>query len=770
MEYSLDLVGRIWFESEEWLSGDTTGGSDVWGWTAPDGEEYAIMGILEGVAFVRASDMTVCDIVTGPSDNDYYYHRDIKTYGHYAYVAAEMIGTNQGLMIIDMSPLPDSVRFVDSYISGSDVRSHNLSIDTATGYAYILKQNYSGVRVVTLENPENPEDVGFINTANIHDVYARNDTVYIAEGSNGSFSIYDLTDKENPQLMARMDIPASGYVHNIWPSDDGNFAMTTEETTNKTVKIWDISDMNNIEFSGEYLGVNQIAHNTHIMGDFAYISHYTGGVMVLDISDPANPVEVTRYDTYALNDSPGFYGCWGAYPFTGNGYVYASDLEGYLTVLQFNMVEVEYEGPVWHVSTSGSDSTGDGSVEYPFATIQHGLNSASEGDSVLVAEGTYVENITWPATNGIKLIGSGEDDCIIDGDSLASVVRFEEELGGIIDNTTLISSFTIKNGWAHERLWDYEGGGIYLYNASPMLNNLIINDNKALFGGGIYSIYSNPIIRDALIINNHAHSGSGIVLWECSGVIISNVTISQNITTESNSHGGGIFMAKSHLKLLNSIIWDNSLEEVFFYHIYDPNSIMVDYSNIEGGEQGIITNDNGTLDWGDNNINSDPQFVYSENDDYSLQENSPCIDAGTAFFVWEGDTLVDLSEDEYEGTAPDMGAFEFPSTASVVNEPILPEKFVLHQNYPNPFNPVTTFKFTIPVETIGSIVSKRRSTGTSLQIFDINGRLVKTLLNKKLVAENYEITWDANGFPSGVYFYRLTLGNNQITRKMLLLK
>jgi hypothetical protein len=99
--------------------------------------------------------------------------------------------------------------------------------------------------------------------------------------------------------------------------------------------MWDIRDMNNINQVGEYLGVNSIAHNTHIMGDFAYISHYTAGVTVVDISDPTNLVEVARYDTYPLNDNPGFQGCWGAFPFTQNGMVFASDLEGYLTILQF---------------------------------------------------------------------------------------------------------------------------------------------------------------------------------------------------------------------------------------------------------------------------------------------------------------------------------------------------------------------------------------------------------------------------------------------------
>ena len=335
-EYTLELVDRIWFDSEIWPNGDTTGGADVWGYTAPDGEEYALMGVMDGIAIVRVSDMEVIDIVPGPTEGFYYYNRDIKTYSHYAYAVATMSGTNQGLMIIDLSPLPDSVRFVGSYINGSDTLSHNLSIDTATGYAYIVKQDYTGFRVVNLADPENPEDVITVSVPlRLNDVYARNDTVYVGEYDSGSFSIFDLSDKENPQLLARVDVPNPGYVHNIWPTDDGTHIMTTEETAGKTVKMWNIEDMENIELVGEYLGVNSLAHNTHIMGDFAYISHFTAGVTVVDISDPTNLIEVAQYDTYPLNDNPNYRGCWGAYPFTQNGMVFASDMEGYLTVLQF---------------------------------------------------------------------------------------------------------------------------------------------------------------------------------------------------------------------------------------------------------------------------------------------------------------------------------------------------------------------------------------------------------------------------------------------------
>jgi hypothetical protein len=69
-------------------------------------------------------------------------------------------------------------------------------------------------------------------------------------------------------------------------------------------------------------------------------------------------------------------------------------------------------------------------------TIQAGLNMATYGDTVLVAPGIFVENIIWPDMNGIKLIGSGMDSTVIDGNYTASVIRFDTP--NIIDTATLV--------------------------------------------------------------------------------------------------------------------------------------------------------------------------------------------------------------------------------------------------------------------------------------------------------------------------------------------
>ncbi|MBS4027553.1 MAG: multicopper oxidase domain-containing protein [Ignavibacteriales bacterium] len=89
-----------------------------------------------------------------------------------------------------------------------------------------------------------------------------------------------------------------------------------------------------------------------------------------------------------------------------------------------------------------------------------------------------------------------------------------------------------------------------------------------------------------------------------------------------------------------------------------------------------------------------------------------------------------------------------------------PQTFAVMQNYPNPFNPSTVIKF--------SLFESERVT---LKIFDVLGREVTALLNNELFGEGtHEAVWNATGYPSGVYFYRLSSGNNAELKKLILLK
>ena len=345
--------------------GDTVGGSDVWGWTGDDGTEYALMGVLTGIAVVNTSTMEVVTIVPGPTENDSYYHRDIKTYKHYAYAVSENTGENAGLSVFDLQYLPDSVSIVGYFPidTSGNMRSHNISIDTSMGFAYLEGNLFNHVTILDLSDPELPTFAGTIHDLAIHDLYARNDTVYLAEGGDPFvytpyFSIWNLSDKSNPILMVRHEIPDAGYVHTIWPTNNGQYVITTEETPGKTVKIWDVSDYSNITMVGEWLGTNRLAHNAQVMDDLLFISHYQSGIYIVDISDPSNPTEIAHYDTYPPGEAAEFNGNWGVYQYTQNGMVFASDLEDRLTILNFNRnpigIDVDKTMPLRRLSLLGN--------------------------------------------------------------------------------------------------------------------------------------------------------------------------------------------------------------------------------------------------------------------------------------------------------------------------------------------------------------------------------------------------------------------------------
>ncbi len=321
----------------------TFGGTDCWGWTGPDGTEYALMGVFDGIRIVDATHMVQVGLVPGPQDFcGSARWRDIKSYQHYAYAVSECSGTNAGIMVMDLQYLPDSVHFVGAFpVTNAGARtSHNISIDTVTGYLYAEGTGTAGqaIHILSLANPASPTYVGSFGPANgIHDVFAHNDTVFVAEGTNLSFSLWDLGNKLAPALIRRVNVPASGYVHNIWPTDDREYVVTTEETANKTVKVWDIRDLDNIALVGQYLAPSNLAHNAHLEGDTVYLSHYESGVRVVDITTPETPVEIAQYDTHA-SETPNFNGCWGVYPHTAGGLIYGSNMDGTLFILQENTV------------------------------------------------------------------------------------------------------------------------------------------------------------------------------------------------------------------------------------------------------------------------------------------------------------------------------------------------------------------------------------------------------------------------------------------------
>lgn len=93
------------------------------------------------------------------------------------------------------------------------------------------------------------------------------------------------------------------------------------------------------------------------------------------------------------------------------------------------------------------------------------------------------------------------------------------------------------------------------------------------------------------------------------------------------------------------------------------------------------------------------------------------------------------------------------------NNSILPTKFELSQNYPNPFNPATTIKYQVP-----------QNSFVSVNVYDVLGNEVRTLVREEKAAGSYELRFDASNMPSGVYFYKIQAGDFTQTKKMILMK
>ncbi|MBC8231401.1 right-handed parallel beta-helix repeat-containing protein [bacterium] len=350
---------------------------------------------------------------------------------------------------------------------------------------------------------------------------------------------------------------------------------------------------------------------------------------------------------------------------------------------------------------------GDGSEEHPFNNIQDGIDASSDGDTVLVADGTYsVPDTSFLDFKGKAIIVESADGPIVTiidcGGSIDDLRRgFYFHTGEGRDS--IVSGFTIKNGVK------YRGGAIACDKASsPTIENNIIIDNKAIpqstasgveevepivldleptvlgaKGGAILcNASSSPIIINNIIINNKSEDvGGAIVCAESSSPdIINNIiagneamnnggaigcfnasspkiiynTITQNSTTGKS--GGIISKDGCSPEILNTIIWGD-ISEQGNEILVDAAEITISYSDVMGGEEGII-GDPDFIYWGEGNITMDPLLLIDKDplldpDYLHLTDYSPCIGAG----IYTPDITKDI-DGEPRPANPDMGADE----------------------------------------------------------------------------------------------------------------
>lgn len=324
----------------------------------------------------------------------------------------------------------------------------------------------------------------------------------------------------------------------------------------------------------------------------------------------------------------------------------------------------------------------NGTTTYPFSTVQRGIDAASTGAEVVVAQGTYVENINFNG-KAVTVRSTNPDDravvaaTVIAGNHADSIVRFQNSEGP----GSILRGFTIRDGGG------YYGGGIQCYSSSPTIsNNTITGNSTSYYGGGIFCYSSSPTISNNTITGNSANSFGGGIYCYSSSPTISNNTIAGNSARYS---GGGIYcFSSSSQTISNCIIRSNTANEgpQLGGSLFGLGAVSVRFSNVEAGQRAADVSPENALAWGEGNIDVDPLFASLAIGDYHLKSQagrwdptanagqggwvsdavtSPCIDAGDP-------TSAYGNEPAPNGGRINMGAFgNTPFASKSVPNPII---------------------------------------------------------------------------------------------------
>jgi hypothetical protein len=428
-------------------------------------------------------------------------------------------------------------------------------------------------------------------------------------------------------------------------------------------------------------------------------------------------------------------------------------------------------------------------VPSSYATIQAGIDAATGGDTVLVAPGTYYENINFRGRNIV--VGStylytaspgAIDSTIINGgnpitDTASCVLIVSGE-----DSTAVLEGFTLTRGagtpWTDEHGAGQfrEGGGILVTLSSPVIRHNVIVDNSATSrsggmvsagGGGIRVGDGNPLIEGNVIMSNNGRYGAGIVLNYTGARIRNNIIFNNRggqdyggggiwvyeefsapkvienntiVNNSSTTNGGGMRVWDADSVVFrNNIVWGDTAATG--QELFDPNSgARVSYCDVQGG-------------WtGNGNIEDNPLFALHN---FYLTPGSPCVDAGNPGPAYnDPDSSGAAKWPALGGLRNDIGAYGGPGASVLATTfygisertSVGARRFGLTVQ-PQPCRTTVAARFAIPRE--GQV---------SLTLYDAAGRQARPGFAGRANAGSNTVPLNVTGLAAGSYVCRLESG------------
>jgi hypothetical protein len=630
-----------------------------------------------------------------------------------------------------------------------DTPSFAYDVAVSGDHAYVAC-NLAGLQVIDIGDPTTPLLAGSYDTPYRGDAIALSgDYAYVADGDSGLIVI-DISDPTNPSRAGSYNTPGSAKGVTI----AGDYAYVGDYGSG--LQVFDISDPTNPSLAGFY-DTAGFAWSVTVDGDRAYVADLTNGIYRIDISDPTNPSYAGSYDT------PG-----SAYSIAIAGdRAYVADESSGLQVLQISQRVVDPltgwsrslqvnssndEILAVRLTTTQTDSIGwyvsaDGGLNWQEVFSGDFWNSLSNPGDILLWAASHVFSHPFvnPACSELVIEWLGVSPVV---DTITDIPNDQGRQVSIswtrsgydyVGSSTPITEYAIyrriddalsttpeskargtdgavvpaKAGEPHSLLAYPPGDWHFLTTVPARTDDTYATVVPTL----VDSTISEGMYHTTFFVR--AGTATPGVYFDAepdSGYSVDNLapTTPQAFSAAYNSGGG------------TDLVWEECPDADFQYFC------------IYRGESDDFAPDPGNLV-------------------HTTTGSSWRDDVSEGYKYHYKATSVDFSGNESDPTGPE-------SLTGVAGD-VISDRFALHQNVPNPFNPTTVIQYVVPES--GAYVT--------LRIYDVGGRLVRTLVDGVVRSGLKSVVWDGRDgrgvrAASGVYFYRLEAPGYVKTRKMVLMK
>ena len=653
--------------------------------------------------------------------------------GNYIYVPDQ----ESGLQIIDISdPLNPSI------IGALPIENGNAEDVAVSGnYAYVADDR-NGLVVVDISDPASPDDVGFL-AMNASAVFVQNDYAYVLEyiqGGGGqpatkTFYVVDVSDPANPNSVG--SCPTRG-AERVYVLNNHAYIATFFEGG---IQIIDISSPDNPHVVGNYGAGAYITQDVVAFegSTYACLAAQNNGLIILDVSDPANPIEKKILpDVYSVRlhlDYPMLY-------VVGMGDTPLNAVD--LTDPNNPIVTMEYSMPTYFA------------CQFVYGDHLYVGTGSGIGNSLFVFS---MQNPSYPAIQ-THYPNKPADEIYIADNKLYAVANNELTIYDAVDPYDLQVLKTYNLGHTNGKPFIL---GNYLYCLlSDRLVIIDVSDSQNPQQTGELPNGGNDIFVKEGSVTVYAASDQGLHIIDATDP--QSPSLIETVVTYGEAACVWVDGSTAYVGS-NTQSGSDDIFVIESFDISDPeNPSLIARTSPEPGFARDIE------------VRND--YAYT-----AISKHSGLYIYKSAQLIpdlrWEGSaSLVSLytpktigkSMDDNDNTTTattsddsDGGNTNDHDTNGTMvlrdTDGIQPEAFQLSQNYPNPFNPETSIRFSV-----------KESCQVLLRVYDILGRDVMTLVDKQHQPGFYQVTFDARNLPTGLYFYRIEMKDFNEVKKMLLLE